>query len=164
MLMVLARSLGCDLEIDTENPQLVVPCDIIDEEVGEAVLSVYLKSPPEASGEIIIAVDPGEARVGLALATSDELLYASTVTPGAFVKIVRLLSKYYRNLTILAGRAPAAYKLIQNLPPGVTVEFLDESALPPLRLQENVRGDASDAVRIYLRGRAVIVQRAILGD
>lgn len=163
LLLALARSLCRDLEIDTESPQRVIPCDLIDEEAGEALLSVYLKSPPETTEELIIAVDPGEARVGLALATGDGLLYASSTTPRVFLKVLHTLHRHYKRLVVLSGRAPAARKLLQGMPAGVTVELLDESSLPSPRSIGRAKGDASDAVRIYLGGRALVVKKALSG-
>ncbi|MGB9709103.1 hypothetical protein [Infirmifilum uzonense] len=148
-------------EIDPENPQVIIPCEILNDDIAEPLINVFLRSPPQRHKEVIIAVDPGEAKTGLVMAANDEILYASSTTPETFRKIFQALSRYYARVILFIGNTPAAHKLLEVKPPNVVVEFLDESKLPIPHTDIKSKDDVLDALGIYLKGRALLIMKAI---
>jgi len=150
-----------DFVLDQLSPELVVPCELIDETIGEPVLSVYLNWPPERASEVVVAVDPGESKAGFVLAVEDDVLFVGLSTPEAISRIIRVLSAHYRKVVLMVGRTPSSERLLAGNPPNVNVVFLEEANLPPLKLGGKFKDDALDALRLYLKGRALLVQKAV---
>lgn len=158
-LSELLKRIKGNYEIDPVNPELIVPCEFLEEGVGEALLKAFLASPPWKNGKISLALDPGEVKTGLVLAVDDEVIHAASTTPEAVKKILSLLSKYYTNLSVFSGDTRVARRLLEDKPSNVTVVYLDEAKLPGVHIDVKTRDDALDALRIYYRGRTVTLQR-----
>ncbi|QOJ79607.1 hypothetical protein IG193_03885 [Infirmifilum lucidum] len=109
----------------------------------------------------MVAIDPGKSKVGLVLAVGDNVIFIGSTTPGAFIRALSLLSRYYRNITLIAGRSASLEHVLVAPPPNVRLVLLEESDLPTLRLEARVRDDALDALRIYRRGKALLIRKAI---
>ncbi len=122
---------------------------------------MYLNHPPERTSEVVAAIDPGKSKVGLVLAVGDDVVFVGSTTPGALIRVLSLLSRYYRNITLIAGRSASLEHVTDALPPNIRLVLLEESNLPTLRLEARVRDDALDALRIYRRGKAFLIQKAI---
>lgn len=164
LLSQILKRVDKSYEIDLENPEIIVPCDLLDEDAAEALIRVYLKSQPPSTESIIIAVDPGEAKAGVVIAVGQEITYIGSTTPSTFKKILLALSKHYAKILVFAGNTPPARKLLDQKPENVDVELLDESTLPTIHFNASTRDDALDALRIYLKGRALILKKAIVGS
>lgn len=131
--------------------ELQIPCEILDERFVHILVPAYIEATLLGVKALEIAVDPGAARCGIALAIGERVVEAFTLPQEMLRDLITALSRHFK-VRMYLGRGGA----LENVPIEKVSEVVcvDESYLPPVKIEdETLRDHARDALRILVKGR-----------